>query len=252
MKELREFLNDVSEKNIFSYENYKNLSLIQKIERIKLLNEYYELKYNIEMPKMVVYIDWDGVVLDTIGYSKSLLMEQFGIDYDTHDRSNVEEDNKVGMFFKNLDWIKVLHESPEINGSKTFIKLFMESNIYYPTIYSSVSSSREEQNKKIIFSQELIGINYKFCQAKKPKQCDDGKSILIDDDDFNLKYWNGMPIRFVSNKPTIFPTITDLGEIYYLFPRNEVSLDFEWPNIYSNYERVICPKTKKLEWIRKK
>lgn len=252
MKKLEEFINDVSSKNIFSYEHYKLMPLNKKIEIISLLNEYYKLKYDVELPKITVFIDCDGVILDTIGFSKKLLMEQYGINYDTHDRSNIEADKKVGEFFEKLDWVRVLHEASEINGSKTFINLFKNSSLYYPIIYSSVSSSREEQDKKAMFIDEFKAVNYKFCQAKQPKQCDDGKSILIDDDDFNLRYWNGMPIRFISNKPTIFPTIADLGEIYYLFPINGQSLDFNLPSIYDGYEQVMCPKTKKLEWIRRK
>lgn len=248
MKKLEEFRNDVISKNIFSYEYYKIVSINQKIEMINLLNEYYKLEDGINLPKIIVYIDCDGVILDTISFSKSLLMEQYGIDYDKHDRSNIEDDKKVGEFFKKLDWYKVLHEAKEINGSKNFINLFKESNLFSPIIYSSVSSSLEEQYKREYFCETFKGIGYKFCGAKVPKQCNDNKSILIDDDDFNLRYWNGIPVRFASNKPTIFPTINDLGEIYYLFLRNNEFSE----RIYSEYEQVINPKLKKLEWIRKK
>ena len=105
--------------------------------------------------------------------------------------------------------------------------------------------------KKEMFLQELKKIDLKFGEAKRPKECNDERSILIDDDDFNLRYWNGMPIRFISNKPTIFPTITDLGEIYYLFSINDQSMDFNTPNIYNGYEQVMSPKVKRLEWIKK-
>ncbi len=251
MQRLEEFINDVSNKDIFSYEHYKSLPLNKKIETINLLNEYYKLKYNIELPKITVYIDCDGVLLDTIGYSKKLLLEQYGINYDTHDRSDVEADRKVGEFFKNLDWPRVLQESPEINNSKKFIHLFKNSNLYDPIIYTSISSQSEKEAKKEMFSQELKEVDLIFGEAKKPKECNDGQSILVDDDDFNLRYWNGMPIRFISNKPTIFPTIDDLGEIYYLFSINEQSKNINIPNIYNDYEQVMCPKVKRLEWIKK-
>ena len=251
MQRLEEFINDVSNKDIFSYEHYKSLPLNKKIETINLLNEYYKLKYNIELPKITVYIDCDGVLLDTIGYSKKLLLEQYGINYDTHDRSDVEADRKVGEFFKNLDWPRVLQESPEINNSKKFIRLFKNSNLYDPIIYTSISSLSEKEAKKEMFSQELKEVDLIFGEAKKPKECNDGQSILVDDDDFNLRYWNGIPIRFISNKPTIFPTIDDLGEIYYLFSINEQSKNINIPNIYNDYEQVMCPKVKRLEWIKK-
>lgn len=250
MEKINEFINDVSSKNIFSYEHYKEASLDKKIEIISLLNEYYKLKYsNIYVPKMIVFIDCDGVTLDTIGYAKSLLMHHYGIDYDKHDRSNIDDDTKVNELFKSLDWYQVLHESSEINRSKTFINLFKNSILYYPIMYSSVSSDKEQYYKEIMFREEFK-IDYKFGLAKEPKQCEDNKSILIDDDDFNLRYWNGIPVCFASSKKSIFPTINDFGEIYFLFPINEQSLSFNLPSIYDNYIQVICPKTKKLEWKR--
>ena len=251
MEILEDFINDVSNKNIFSYEHYKTLPLKEKIETINLLNEYYKLKYNIELPKITIYIDCDGVLLDTINYSKTLLLEQYGINYDTHDRNDVGADKKVGEFFKNLNWTRILQESPEINNSKNFIRLFKSSTLYNPVIYTSISTLSEKEAKETMFSRELKEVDLRFGEAKHPKECNDNRSILIDDDDFNLRYWNGIPVRFISNKPTIFPKITDLGEIYYLFSFNDQSRSFNIPNLYDDYEQVMCPKTKRLKWIKK-
>ena len=250
MQSINEFLNDVSAKNIFSYEHYKSLPLDKRIETIKLLNEYYQLKCADELQKIETFIDWDGVILDTITPSKKLLMEQCGINYDTHDRRNIEEDKKVIEFLGNLDWTRLLREAPEINKGKTFINLMKESVIFKPTIYSGYCSSGEMNSKGEMFNRELKDVDYRFCKANQFKQCNNKKSILVDNDDFYLEYWNGIPVCFYSDKPTIFPTIVDLGELYYLFPINEQTHDFNLPNIYDGYEQVMCEKTKRLKWIR--
>lgn len=102
MDKLEELKRDTAILNLFSYEDYKNSSQELKLEKIRLLNEYYKLKYG-DLQKLPIYIDIDGVTLDTMNLAKKLLYIQCGIDYDKKDRENVEEQEIIANFFKLLD-----------------------------------------------------------------------------------------------------------------------------------------------------
>ncbi|MBQ6283042.1 MAG: hypothetical protein IJK66_05910 [Bacilli bacterium] len=252
MNTLNSFLSDIEDLDIFSYEDYKNSSLELKLKKIRLLNKYYKLKYG-DLDKLRIYIDCDGVILDTLQYCIPMLLEQHNIDYSTHDRSIEEQDKIVEQFFSNLDWNVILHNATKINGSIDFIKLMQNSSLYYPIIYSAVTSDEEAIQKRIFFEEQTPGIDCKLIQSKNPKQCDDDKSILIDDDDFNLTHWQGRPLHFGSSRLSIYPSIEDLGEIYYLFLRDENNpKEFIITHrIYDEYEKVEDAHTKKIKWTKK-
>ena len=235
MDRLNEFLEDTKDYKLFSYEEYKSSSLELRLKKIQLLNEYYKLKYT-ELPKLQVFIDCDGVTLDTMSLAKRLLLINHGIDYDTRDRNDIIQQEIISNFFKSLDWKKLLQATDEINKSSKFIKLFQESTIYRPTIYTAVNSDKEKEEKTSHFSTLLPIVDIKFVQAHTPKQCEDPNSVIIDDDNFNLVNWNGYPLHFDSAIPTIFPNIDDLGELYYLFyrdPNNPTSFIHKY-GLYDN------------------
>ena len=250
---LKEFLNDTKEYNIFSYEEYKKSSLDSKLLKIKLLNEYSILKYQEDiLPKLDIFIDFDGVILDTLNYLRELLLKEHNIDLDTHNRNDLEKEKKISNIFGNLNWTKLINNSKELNKSIDFIKLLQLSNNYNPTIYSAVNSKLEEKSKILFLNETFKNISSQFIIAKLPKTCKDNNSILVDDDDFNLINWPGKPIHFNSNNKTIFPSINDLGEIYYLFTRNSNTYNFKYPQyLYDNYIQIIDKKTKKLIWTKK-
>ena len=57
INEISEFLNDVKNYNIFSYEDYKKSSMNLKLLKIKLLNEYYNIKFaNFDLKKFSIFI----------------------------------------------------------------------------------------------------------------------------------------------------------------------------------------------------
>ena len=57
INEISEFLNDVKNYNIFSYEDYKKSSMNLKLLKIKLLNEYYNIKFaNFDLKKFPIFI----------------------------------------------------------------------------------------------------------------------------------------------------------------------------------------------------
>ena len=203
--------------------------------RIRLLNEYYRLKYSgVSFDKLPVYIDFDGVVLDTFFAAGNLIMAEHGIDLPNHDRSNVENDRIISNFFKGVDWYKLINETPEINHSKEFIKLINSSIIYDPCIYSIVNS-QDELLAKMVEIEGICPVRCKFAFTGEIKTCDDDKSVLVDDDDYNLINWVGKPIHFSSARRSIFPTINDLGELYFLFLLDKDLKFKELDGLYSGY-----------------
>ena len=249
---LDEFQKDICDLNAFSYEDYKNSSLDLKLKKIELLNSFYRARYN-NLSKLPIFIDIDGVTLDTMNFAKRLLYMQYGIDYDKRDRKNVEEQKIIASFFKSLDWKKLLVNTREINRSIDFIKLINDSSMYLPTLYSAVNSEKEQEEKANYFAHKLPGIEIKFIQAHSPKECTDPRSVLIDDDNFNLVNWAGYPLHFDSCISTFFPNINDLGELYYLFYRAP-----DAPEIFIHKEGLYCGlirekdiKTKKITWKKK-
>ncbi len=213
---VNEFLNDTKEYNIFSYEDYKSSSLALKLKKIELLNEYYKLIYKKE-DKLPVFIDFDGVILDTMEDAKVLLQQHHDLDWNTISRDNAEQQALLANFFKSLNWHTLLSGTREINESINFLKLIKDSVIYKPTIYSAINSLEESNEKHEYIEENIFGIDHKFTMAHTPKVSDDKRSILIDDDNFNLNNWDGYPVHFDSKIESIYPTINDLGELYFLF-----------------------------------
>ena len=66
-----------------------------------------------------LYIDFDGVIMDTINVTYKML-EDKNIDK--------KDSEKVIEFYKNLDWKKVLENTPQINESIKCIHKIMRSN----------------------------------------------------------------------------------------------------------------------------
>ena len=253
-KKVVEFLKDNERYKIFSYDEYRKSPIDLRILKIKLLNEYYKLiLLNQSVDKLSVYIDFDGVILDTIGLSRKLLLDLYGIDYYKHSRSNTSQDKIVSEFFSSVDWYYLLDNSDEIACANKFLSLFKDSMIFKPTIYSAVSSDIEEKIKHDKFFVNYPGISSKFSFAGSPKECHDRQSVLIDDLDYNLINWLGKPVHFDSGgKKSMFFDIYDLGELYYLFIYNEKQRAVcNIPGLYDNYTQVYDEDTKRLVWKKR-
>ena len=140
-----------------------------------------------------LYIDFDGVILDTIteGYSR---MEKLGLD-----TKNSED---CISFFGSLDWKEFIKNTPEINNSidciqKIIDRLFNYNNInikFFKQQYDPEVKKREQKemelrkkfnlfNKKNIekstkhLNDEMDEAAEEFYKTKKEKEKDDGLSL---------------------------------------------------------------------------
>lgn len=139
-----------------------------------------------------LYIDFDGVIMDTIEKSYCMF-EKLGFDSKDFDR--------VVEFYKNLDWKVFLNQTEEINDSFKNIDRIVESDLFNVNILTHVTTL-EEAEAKINFIRKRL---HEITIITVPKKIDKTKivnakgAILIDDYASNLKKWEeagGTGVRF--------------------------------------------------------
>jgi len=164
--------------------------------------------------KLKLYLDFDGVILDTINIACKRIKEL-----------NITEEEQIQQYYKNIDWVSLLKETNQINNSIENIKKIIKSNLYDVEILTHVNSELEGKLKKEYIQNYIPEINvipvFKTidkCDAVNPINC-----ILIDDYLGNLTKWNkkgGISIKFSdNNKISEFTTIDNLDIIIDMYDK---------------------------------
>lgn len=168
------------------------------------------------MPKLKLYLDCDGVILDTINFTYKMIKER-----------GISED-KIDDFFKHLSWKNLIEEAGEINNS---IKKIKELSKYFDVeILTHVNSEEEIRAKFKYFTKVLpdIKLNVVPKIIKKGDIVNPKGAILVDDFMPNLEYWyemGGIPIKFSdTNKECQFTKINDLLELLEIDFSNKVKI----------------------------
>lgn len=158
-----------------------------------------------------LYIDFDGVIMDTIR-----------VTYDMLDRLEVDRSDteKMREFYANLNWKQILSLTPIINDSFKYIKKLYASGKYNIAILTHVNSLDEAIAKinhirKYVKDVTIIPVPR---EVSKSKMCSTKGSILIDDYSGNLMEWEnsgGIGIQFSTDltKNKGFPVIDQLDAI---------------------------------------
>ncbi len=162
-----------------------------------------------------LYIDFDGVVVDSIK-----------VTYDMLSRLGVDKENpyKMQEFFSNLNWKQILSLTPIINDSFNCINEIIESKKFNVAILTHVNSI-DEAVAKINYIRKFqsdITIIPVPREVAKNKVCISKDAILIDDYSGNLKDWEetgGIGIQFSEDltKDKGFKVINKLDQIIDLF-----------------------------------
>lgn len=161
------------------------------------------------MKKIKLYIDFDGVILDTIKVTYQMIEDR-----------NLQTEEEIRNFYISINWNELLKISPVINDSINCIKKIIESERFDVTILTHVNSNHEIEEKISFIKKEIPDIKIITC-PKRIDKCDfvnPINSILIDDYIENLKKWQakgGISIKFSdkNKENSNFIIITKLDQV---------------------------------------
>lgn len=139
-----------------------------------------------------LYIDFDGVILDTISYPYELMAKK-GITPD-----NTSE---VSKFYAELDWKSFLKKVPVIHNSIDCIQKIIDSKQFNISILTHVTTLDEAIEKVKYLRRYFKDITIIPVPRKisKTKMVHTEGAILIDDFTDNLREWTsegGIGVRF--------------------------------------------------------
>lgn len=139
-----------------------------------------------------LYIDFDGVILDTITTTYRI-MEELNISHDDIEKKTI--------FFESLDWKNIIAVTKEINDSISCIQKIIDSKLFDVAILTHVNSLDEivEKVKFIRSNLDHVTIIPVPKAVSKTKMVNAHDSILIDDYSGNLVEWElagGIGVRF--------------------------------------------------------
>ena len=162
-----------------------------------------------------LYIDFDGVILDTITPVYDLA-RKLNLDVKTQTK-------EVGLLFSKLDWETLIEESEELSNSINSIKDLKESKKFNISILTHINSLKEAKAKiefiNNLFDDLTIIPVPKSCSKTMMTQTKD--AILVDDYSGNLREWEskgGIGVKYTKEKEECdFINITSLEEIMELF-----------------------------------
>ena len=161
-----------------------------------------------------LYIDFDGVILDTITKSYDE-MKKLGID--------LKNQEKVREYYRNVDWKKLISETEEINDSINEIKKICASKKFNVYVLTHINSTKEMVEKIKYLHKNLPEVTIVSVprEVEKTEVVNPSAAILIDDYSGNVKVWQkklGIGIKFVKElEGSDYPEITHLSEVIDMF-----------------------------------
>lgn len=153
-----------------------------------------------------LYLDCDGVILDTINNSYRMIKEK-----------GITTRDEVNEFYQNLNWNDLIRDSGEIDNSIAKIKKlesYFDISILTHVISGKEASAKIKYFKKVLPNIEVIIVPKRI---EKADLINPYSSILVDDFVPNLEKWEekgGISIKFSdTGKPCKYITISDLLEL---------------------------------------
>ena len=166
------------------------------------------------MEKKNLYIDFDGVVLNTIEPLYKDIKKDIG---------GMANEEKTKEYIANYPWKTIIKDEYIINDSINCITKIIESNKFNLSILTHVNSLDEAIIKIKYLRKYFKDITIIPCPKaiSKTKMVHTENSILIDDYAGNLREWNkegGISVRFsLTKEDKGFPTIDKLDKIIDMF-----------------------------------
>jgi hypothetical protein len=162
-----------------------------------------------------LYIDFDGVILDTITPVYNLA-KKLNLDVKTQTK-------EVGLLFSKIDWETLIDESEELSNSINSIKKLKESKKFNISILTHINSLKEAKAKiefiNNLFDDLTIIPVPKSCSKTMMTQTKD--AILVDDYSGNLREWEaagGIGVKYTKEPEECgFKNVTSLEDLLELF-----------------------------------
>lgn len=153
-----------------------------------------------------LYLDCDGVILNTINESYKIISSL-----------GLTDEREITNFYKNLDWDKFIIQSGEINDSVSKIRKLEDK--FDIEILTHVCTAKEADAKRRYFKKVLPDVKF----TSVPKEISKADyvpalgAILVDDYLPNLIDWErkgGIPVKYSdSGKACPYMVVTDLSEL---------------------------------------
>lgn len=150
-----------------------------------------------------LYIDFDGVIWDSIPYVYNYLKEMDILLYEKAMNKSEDEQDKalIRKIYSEMDWHKLIKKTKPIIGSIEALNTLYAQDIYEMHILTHCNSNAEIDAKtsvinKLIPGLDLIGVNKAIL---KNVAVDATDAFLIDDYTKNLIEWEkagGLAIKF--------------------------------------------------------
>lgn len=163
-----------------------------------------------------LYIDFDGVIMDTI----PLL-------YDALAKSKIDASNELSTrnFFATYNFDKIINDDNILNNSIDDIKKLIESNRFEISILTHVNSLDEAVVKTKYLRSKFHDITIIIVpkEISKTMMIHSNNAVLVDDYSGNLREWEasgGIPIRFSKElETTKYITINRLEKLLDIFEK---------------------------------
>lgn len=166
-----------------------------------------------------LYIDFDGVIMNTIEVSYKML-EDLG--------KNPKNPEDSEDFYRNLKWKDFIKECQPINNSIECIQKIIDSNQFRVSILTHVNGLEEAVVKVDYIRQYFDDITVIPVPRKisKTQMVHTKKAILIDDYAGNLREWSeagGIGVRFSEKRNGKgFPVVDYLDQIIEMFEEEQI------------------------------
>lgn len=169
-----------------------------------------------------LYIDFDGVVMDTI----PLL-------YDALEKSNIDvtEELQKREFFANFDWASIINDNNELNDSVNCINKLIDSKRFEISFLTHINSLTEGVIKVEYLRKHFKDITILLVpkEISKTKMVHSEGAILVDDYAGNLEEWEstgGLPVRFSKDLESHgFRVINRLDQLLDMFDKKGNPID---------------------------
>ena len=162
---------------------------------------------------ITLYLDFDGVILDTITISNNYLKN-----------NNITKEEDIHNYFETLDWRDLMSRSSIINNAVENIWKLYESGLFEIGIITHYNSIQEIMLKDKFIKDNLpndMDVYYVHHSNKKNSKVEAYNAVLVDDYIKNIESWEedlGIGIKFSdTDKECQYLKINSLDEIINLY-----------------------------------